>query len=438
LLNSWERLLVDERITLQALNLIKDLPGKTVALVSDKREIVVRESASGHCFTGQSNAIPTAITELGWASSLFACLVSIKHDTAKALAADDLSQLLGWADDMAGLPEPGSQWPTLALGPKANRPDIKDTLWNIEISEWGEALRDHGIVRKPSGQVCLEVWRGSTYLPGYIACIRRKREIINRIGLRLISFRKEAFPSRSLSIMLQADPGAGKTLLAKCLAKGYGFYFLHYDITQMLHRDDLIELFDVVATKQAKDNEKILVFVDEINAMLDAGHAFGSFLSPLEENIYVRRGNSFSLKPCVWVFAGTQLDDEKLAPGEKFSDFKSRMTMVEHLDYSSLAVSGDDNSQDSFSLEQEARLEQVYLGATMIRGQFSDVQEVAQEVLDQFYRIDPKRAPARRIRQLASLLRNVQYGRVTRENCADWDVTWEGSDGIKDLVTLVF
>jgi hypothetical protein len=167
---------------------------------------------------------------------------------------------------------------------------------------------------------------------------------------------------------------------------------------------------------QANEEQKILVFVDEINALLEGNHAYGPFLAPLEEGIYVRRGKFFSLRPCVWVFAGTRLESDQLDKGEKLSDFKSRMTIIERLDFASLKG----RSEDTNRLQRQARLEQVYLGATMIRRSFTDVREVSLEILEKFYSMDPEAAPARKIRRLAAALRNVQYGRVSRDNCTVW------------------
>jgi hypothetical protein len=170
---------------------------------------------------------------------------------------------------------------------------------------------------------------------------------------------------------------------------------------------------------QANTRKKVLVFVDEINAFLDGSHAYGAFLAPLEEGIYIRRGNYFSLKPCVWVFAGTNLDDASLSSDEKLGDFKSRMELIERIDYKSLSTNSKSNY--AVELQSQARLEQVYLGATLIKQFFSDVQEVSYEVLKYFYRMNPADAPARKIRKLAASLQNVQYGRISRENCNNWE-----------------
>ncbi|MCP4660550.1 MAG: AAA family ATPase [bacterium] len=282
----------------------------------------------------------------------------------------------------------------------------------------------------------LDVWRGFTFLPGYIACIKEKQRIISDVGRGLRTFKNEGRHVSSYRLLLQADPGAGKTFLAKSFAKALNFYFLRFDITQMLSRDDLLEVFDAIATQQANEDREILVFVDEINAPLAGFPVYGAFLSPLEEGYYVRKGRSFSLRPCAWIFAGTNIREDEVRKADKLSDFESRMTMIERIDFGSLAEA---YKKDSEKLQREARLEQVYLGAAMIHQFFSDVTEISAAVLKQFGKLDPAKSPARRIRGMAESLKDVQYGRVSRVNCESWkNVPWEKNEDDKIFVHVHF
>ena len=311
--------------------------------------------------------------------------------------------------------------------------NVRRTSWKTEKDEWRDARAELGIIQE-NGEFRLDVWRGSTLLPGYIACVDQKQDLIRRIGSNLQAFRRIGSKTGSMSLLLQSDPSAGKTSLANALARAAGFEILQQDVTQLLHRDDLLSLFDTIATMQANETKPVLVFVDEINAELDGSQVYGTFLTPLEEGVYVRQGRIFSLKPCVWIFVGTNVLDSQQKSSDKFSDFKSRMTMVEKMDFISLKSSVPKKSD--FRLLQQCRLEQVYLGATMIRNYFSDVGEISKEILEVFQRLSPEETPAREIRRLAASLENVQYGRVTRENCGRWLQTdWSES---KELVKLVF
>lgn len=114
----------------------------------------------------------------------------------------------------------------------------------------------------------------------------------------------------------------------------------------------------VIAREQAnKPERRVLVVVDEINALLDAAGVYGAFLAPLEQGIYVRRGRVFSLKPWVWIFAGTDSEASKQPKSEKVSDFEERLTATVKLDYKSLKDRAkDDRSKEDVRLK--AKLEQ--------------------------------------------------------------------------------
>jgi hypothetical protein len=261
----------------------------------------------------------------------------------------------------------------------------------------------------------LDLWRGATELPGYIAIIKQKRDAIVEIGERLRAFKNQSSPTRSLSITIQGDPGSGKTFLARSLAKNFGFSFVTCNITQMIRKEELFDLFETVATRQASGSEALLVFVDEINAQIENSNVYGAFLSPLEDGVYVRNGKPFSLKPCVWIFAGTF--PNSVSSDQKYSDFQSRITLMEYIDYNSMST-GLEGIQ-KVTLVNQARVEQVYLGATAIRNYFPDVKQASRDTLKYFHSLSPESNPSRSIMKFVSSFKNVQYGKITKANWAD-------------------
>jgi len=292
----------------------------------------------------------------------------------------------------------------------------------------------------------LEVWRASTILPGYIACIERKRDVITQIWKKMRAVNRQSDVSRHVSILLQADPGVGKTFLAQKLAGQLGFDLVQHDVTQMIRRDDLLSFFDMIATKQAESRKPVLVCVDEINAPLDGDHVYGAFLAPIEGGYYIRGGVKYWLRPCVWLFAGTGRDEQQSRIEDKYNDFESRLSLKVEIDYKSLSkYYGDDGHKQ---LEYEASLEQVYLGAAMIHDAFPDVCEIEQTILNAFWHLPGDQAPARRIRKLAWSLENVQHRTVRWENCSshewsqarnEWSQARDGlGDSVREMVKLDF
>jgi hypothetical protein len=191
---------------------------------------------------------------------------------------------------------------------------------------------------------------------------------------------------------------------------------LEYDISQMVYREELLDVFEAVAASRRKRGGPVFVFVDEINSTLGGSPVYGTFLSPLEGGDYMRRGRRFELQRCIWMFAGTPGRTEvreDVLQKEKREDFESRLTLIERIDYRSIQAS----SGRGAAVANEASLEQVYLGAKLINDAFNDVGRIDVDILEVFARLKPEKAPGRRIRRLASSLENIQYGRANKFNC---------------------
>jgi hypothetical protein len=171
-----------------------------------------------------------------------------------------------------------------------------------------------------------------------------------------------------------------------------------------------------------------MVFVDEINAKLEGEHVFSAFLAPLEDGAYLRQGRKVSLRPCVWFFVGTtpsRDQEDEYTRSDKYSDFRSRMTIVEWMDYAHLKEQYGE--AHAAKLDKEARLEQVYLGLTLMKQNHPDLAQIEQQVIDAFWDLAPDSNPARQIRRRAGTVRNVQLGGIHSYNCSEWKVEdWSG------------
>jgi hypothetical protein len=293
-----------------------------------------------------------------------------------------------------------------------------DFPWDVARKQWDRALSGYGII-KDGPRSAIEVWRSTTEVDGYVCCLAAKRRVIRRLIRELRSF-SDGSRREQKSCMLIARPGSGKTYLVRRIAKALGFRFLPFNITSMQARTDILDCFDTIVTTQAQSpDEPVLVFVDEINANLAGEPVYDAFLAPLEEGVYVRAGKAFHIEPCCWVFAGTQrpmVEPENIRDkSKKASDFESRLTLPPlPLD--------DDTGRD----DNQARLENVYLGVSLLRSVFPDVRRVSTKVLRAFHLVSPA-IPVRDLERFVRSFANIQYGEAWARNAS---TEWLRSHGV--------
>lgn len=282
--------------------------------------------------------------------------------------------------------------------------DIEDSNLEKELKQWEQAFSDIGIITDTSSaerpRKYIELTRAMRELDGYICCTESKRNAILKLARGIESF-KLGKMERQVSCLIFARPGSGKTHLVECLGNSLDLTVLPFNITQMTSRKDILDCFDRIVTNQVR-REPLLVFVDEINALLENQHVYGSFLAPLEEGNYTRGGNTFHVAPAVWIFAST-VGLADLRSQDKGSDFVSRLTLGEIDLHAPVGV----NSRKS--------TENVYLGVALIKSIYPDVRLVSKKVLQAFENIS-KETGVRQLRYFVASLRNIQYGRVTMSN----------------------
>jgi len=306
--------------------------------------------------------------------------------------------------------------------------------WEVELRDWENAHGNDVTIATIAKKI--ELWRVMTDLDGFVCHVPSKRNVVRKIIATFNRFTHDE-PSEHVSCMLLSEPGEGKTFLARRLAASLGMRCLRFNIRQMLSKDNLIKCFDTIATSARSARERTLVFVDEINATIANEQVYAAFLAPLDEKIFIQDGRSHPMPPCAWLFAGTTLPSN--GPSDsKGKDFETRLTQKPEI----LGVSRGE--------ENEARLENVYLGMALLQSAFPDVREVSEKIVKMFYSFTPalvtppvppatpapsapSAQPGVRVRDLerfVRLFKEVQYGRVLKRN-----VPWE--DALEDMPGIV-
>ena len=219
--------------------------------------------------------------------------------------------------------------------------DLKSSInyyrnsYNGAWQEWNESSQKLGIITTKPQRKIIQLWRGEGAVKKYVCVGSEKRTQINNLLAGISAFNRQDNPSYPFNCLLVSNPGWGKSYLAKCLAAECNMSYMEFSISQMATTKDLIDSFDAICSHQNRTDQKVLIFMDEINCLIEGNSAMGLLLSPIWDGSFIRDGKYYRLLPAVWIFASTtplyRLADEETNKG---SDFISRLngTIID-LDY---------------------------------------------------------------------------------------------------------
>jgi len=110
-----------------------------------------------------------------------------------------------------------------------------------------------------------------------------------RLQSEMAAYKKRRESSRPYVCLLHAQPGSGKTFLARELAKATGYELYELNVARLADVDRLTVHFDQIASLSARrgpDGALPLLILDEFESKLGGQYIFGHLLSPLGEGIY--------------------------------------------------------------------------------------------------------------------------------------------------------
>jgi hypothetical protein len=264
----------------------------------------------------------------------------------------------------------------LKINPKDYGFQIKAHSLADEIASWQQALQDIGIInssdKKKEPYNKFQMWRGWSQVEGYIAITEKHKEDVAKLVKAIKTFREDPNPRRSLSSTIVADPGWGKSFLVERLSKQMDMEHREFNITQLGSIDDLMGCFDTISSIQTQKPDKpLLIFWDEINAKVESEHVFSYFLGPIWNGVYRRGGQTFQLRPCVWIFASSKKISKEIKDSNKGSDFLSRINGPQ-LNISE-AIKGSDPGL--------AKLERLYITVSLLKYHHPSLLLVSDKIL---------------------------------------------------------
>lgn len=285
--------------------------------------------------------------------------------------------------------------------------NFKSLSFEDEKQKWKIAKRGIGVINLKENdpetkKPVIDLWRSTIEVEGYVCLDFDKRKRIRQLINELKEFKLRKH-KHHMGCMLVGRPGSGKTFLVRKLAEKIGFQFLSFNITQMLKIEDMLNCFETIEIASKLVDKPVLVFIDEINAKMANATIYGAFLSPLEDGKYTRNGIEHIINPCFWLFSGTKtLNTPDSDESDKKKDFMSRLSMQE-LDLTK-------NSSN-----QLYKVENIYIGVSLIKNEYPDVRYISKGVLKYFYYLE-QNIGIRDMKHLVRLFTDIKYAKVITDN----------------------
>lgn len=293
-----------------------------------------------------------------------------------------------------------------------------------ELNSWQQALKDKdiGIINSSADLVSLpkknpykkfQIWRGWSHVEGYIAITKKHKEDVAKLVKSIRNFREDPNPRRSLSSIIIAEPGWGKTFFVERLSRQMDMEYRAFSITQLGSIDDLMACFDTISSIQTQKPDKpLLIFWDEINSQVETQNIYSYFLGPIWNGVYRRGSQTFQLRPCVWIFASSK---EIPKSSNKGSDFLSRINGPQ-LNITK-AIGG--------SPKGLVKLERLYIAVSLLKYHHPGLLLVSDKILQYLYNIIPNHG-IRSIDFVISKFQRFNHGKLdidSKPNEADIS-TW--------------
>jgi ATPase family associated with various cellular activities (AAA) len=319
--------------------------------------------------------------------------------------------------------------------------------------KWNLSSKDVGIITNSEGEKEFHLWRSYGTLDRYVCPGGTKRSRINELVQALQIFRSNKNPKVPLNTLLVAEPGWGKSYLAKCLSNHFDFNYLSYSIAQMSSTKELVDSFKEISSIQKQSDNPCLVFMDEIDAEISGNSVLGLLLSPMWDGVFKSEGYTNKIDPCVWIFAGTK-SQETMTSYPKGRDFVSRINgPVIDIDFLNEAnrtelnrigiLGGPQTEKERLeklvnairdrNVGNERTTEIVYQTVNLLNLEYGPITKIEERVLNLFSNI----LPLNGVRSLKIFVTNFRYikkGIIRKENVPPLKNTAKGTSGQKTLM----
>jgi DNA replication protein DnaC len=143
----------------------------------------------------------------------------------------------------------------------------------------------------------LEMHMGEWYIDGFVTTDKKFGVEIETLRSKIAAYVESVDYERKPFVgAICGPPGSGKSKLAEALADALGCKYIPENVAQWKNLDDLSHMCERIRTEQIRSRPKPpLVFLDEVDSLVESQPVYGKLLAPLWDNLYSVHGEKRNL-----------------------------------------------------------------------------------------------------------------------------------------------
>lgn len=179
-----------------------------------------------------------------------------------------------------------------------------------------------------SGDLTVRLRDARWHLDGFVTVNTGLGEAVDALANDVKAYVQEDNESRRpAAYAICGRAGSGKSTVGRAIARAIGSQLIETNVSQWRDIEDLFSLCEKVRTHRIREKGRLpVVFIDEVDALVQGESVYGKLLAPLWDGAYWLRGEERTIGPTVFLLAGSTREWEA---GKNLVDYATKGAIEE-------------------------------------------------------------------------------------------------------------